>query len=478
MTAMHIPILRQGRPYTSLDTTEVADARTGTAMAHISQANAGLIRRDLRRLPETRKMLRQFRCEDLLDICAKAGELYLTADLPIGDNGQLQSPDQYVVALSASSGLPHRLCRSNMAKVQTVLTQMRSILSGLMRGLDLRVIDQGTGEQAGVAVSFSAMTDGLGVVLPSNSPGVNSIWLPALALKVPVVIKPGREEPWTPMRIVQALIAAGYPPRAVGFYPTDHDGADAILTGCGRSILFGDDATIRRFAGRPDVSLHGTGRSKVILGEDVADSWRDYLDVLVASILDNGGRSCINASCIIVPRHADEVADALAERLASIAPMPPNDDHAQLAAFVNPKIADAIDAMIEQGLRTNGARDVTAPLRTSERKVTFDGLTYLCPTIIRCDKLDHPLGNTELLFPFASVVQMPARAALEQIGPTLAATIITHDRDLTDAALASPHIDRLNLGPIPTSRVQWDQPHEGNLFEFLYRRRAIQQQAV
>ena len=35
-------------------------------------------------------------------------------------------------------------------------------------------------------------------------------------------------------------------------------------------------------------------------------------------------------------------------------------------------------------------------------------------------------------------------------------------------------IERLNIGPFPTNRVQWEQPHEGNLFEFLYRRRAIQ----
>ena len=38
----------------------------------------------------------------------------------------------------------------------------------------------------------------------------------------------------------------------------------------------------------------------------------------------------------------------------------------------------------------------------------------------------------------------------------------------------SPDIERLNIGPFPTNRVQWEQPHEGNLFEFLYRRRAIQ----
>ena len=42
----------------------------------------------------------------------------------------------------------------------------------------------------------------------------------------------------------------------------------------------------------------------------------------------------------------------------------------------------------------------------------------------------------------------------------------------------SPHIDRLNLGPIPTWQLSWDQPHEGNLFQHLYRQRAFQAQAV
>ena len=41
---------------------------------------------------------------------------------------------------------------------------------------------------------------------------------------------------------------------------------------------------------------------------------------------------------------------------------------------------------------------------------------------------------------------------------------------LTDAV----HIDRLNVGPIPTSRLNWLQPHEGNLIDFLFRSRAYQ----
>ena len=43
--------------------------------------------------------------------------------------------------------------------------------------------------------------------------------------------------------------------------------------------------------------------------------------------------------------------------------------------------------------------------------------------------------------------------------------------------MRSPHVDRLNLGPIPTNQIGWDQPHEGNLFDHLYGRRAIQRVA-
>ena len=39
--------------------------------------------------------------------------------------------------------------------------------------------------------------------------------------------------------------------------------------------------------------------------------------------------------------------------------------------------------------------------------------------------------------------------------------------------LASPLVHRLNLGALPTWKLSWDQPHEGNLFEHLYVRRAL-----
>jgi hypothetical protein len=63
---------------------------------------------------------------------------------------------------------------------------------------------------------------------------------------------------------------------------------------------------------------------------------------------------------------------------------------------------------------------------------------------------------------------------LRQIGPSLVVTAITRNPEFREALLESSLIDRLNLGPIPTMRISWDQPHEGNMFELLYRRRALE----
>ena len=94
--------------------------------------------------------------------------------------------------------------------------------------------------------------------------------------------------------------------------------------------------------------------------------------------------------------------------------------------------------------------------------------------MIRCTSPEHTLSNREYLFPFASVVECPQREVIERMGPTLVVTAITGDAKLKRALLASPHVGRLNFGPIPTNHISWDQPHEGNLFDHLYGRRAFQ----
>ena len=207
------------------------------------------------------------------------------------------------------------------------------ILDGLTGGLDSDVIDAGYGLRDGHTVSYAPKARRFGAVLPANSPGVHALWLPAIALKMPLALKPGQREPWTPLRIMESLRAAGFPVAALGFYPSGHDGAGVILRKCGASMMFGAGASVRPWLGDPRIEIHGPGYSKVLFGPDKADAWRDYLDLLVTSVSSNGGRSCINASSIRTPAHGREIAAALAERLAAILPRPRDDAAALLAAF-------------------------------------------------------------------------------------------------------------------------------------------------
>ena len=463
---MQIPILRLGETYESADLVELNENLT------THTANPGLIRRDLLKIDQAKAALDAIPAETLADHCEKAAELFMNAELPCGDS--TQGPDDYVESLSALTRLPHTLVRMNMGKIHAAMSQIRTVIGGLTRGMPLEIFDKGITSVGGLEVNYYPATSSLGVSLPSNAPAVNSLWLPALVMKIPVLLKPGREDPFTPLRIVQAMIQAGFPKEAFGYYPTTHEGGDTLLTSCGAGISFGSDVTVKKYAPFKSIQVHGTGRSKILIGEDYIDRWEEFIDVLVTSISANGGRSCINTSAILVPSHRDEIAEALAAKLAEIKPLARDDSNALLCGFANTALADGIDGMIEGLLEDEGARDVTAGHRAEGRKVEAFDQTYLCPTLIACDDKDHALANTEFMFPYASIVEMPQSEMLANIGETLVVSAFTENKDWIQDLMLSPDIERLNIGPFPTNRVQWEQPHEGNLFEFLYHRRAIQ----
>ncbi|MGF1484836.1 MAG: aldehyde dehydrogenase family protein [Opitutales bacterium] len=473
-----LPALRYGRPYYSLDQTELRAIGSEAPLARIGQINPGLLRRDILEARTMREGLVDLASSDLVEMIRRAGERFLTGDVTLAPELPPQSADEFVRVLSASTGLPHALCRANMDKVALVCRNLERVLQGLTRGLDLSLFDQGVVEQQGIPVCFFSTADSLGVVLPSNSPGVNSLWIPALAMKIPVFLKPGREDPWTPLRLAQAFIQEGVPRELVSFYPAGHEGGETLLQTCGRGIVFGGDATVERYAGNPAIQTHGTGRSKIILGEDMADRWEEFIDVMADSIARNSGRSCINASCILTPRHGDAIAEALAERLAKIEPLPLDHPDAALSGFANPAMAEGIEAIIENGLKEPGAEDITAKFRTGQRlERDANGLYYIRPMVVRCDSIEHPLGNTEFLFPYSSVVEMPASEMTAKMGFSLVVTALTEDERWMRSLMACPDVDRLNIGAVPTCVVEWEQPHEGNLFEFLFQRRAIQRGA-
>jgi acyl-CoA reductase-like NAD-dependent aldehyde dehydrogenase len=468
---IHIPISRWGEPYKSIDVDKVVHFATGEVLAEVSRSNGGLVERDMRHAGRARDVLREIPIKELLQMVKKAADLYTGAELPLG-NGT-QTPEQFVRMQSATTGLPEHMCRFNMEKNHFVLNEMERILDALTRGLELSVLSRGYGVEArGVPISYQAQSPVLGMVLPSNSPGVHTLWLPIIPLQIGLVLKPGPQEPWTPYRMTQAFLQAGVPKQAIAIYPGLGDVGAAVLAHCPRSLIFGGTATVEQYKGNPRVQAHGPGFSKILLGDDKVDQWEKYLDLMVDSVLVNSGRGCINCSGIWVSRHARQIAEALAERMGPIQPLPPEDPKAALAAFTVPGQADAISAQIDQDLKEPGVHDLTA--KFGPRLVKRERCDYLRPTVVLCESPAAAIAKKEYMFPFVTVVQCPQGKMIEAIGPTLVCSAITEDAKFQRALLDATHIDRLNLGAIPTIKLNWLQPHEGSIVDFLFRARAFQ----
>ena len=180
----------------------------------------------------------------------------------------------------------------------------------------------------------------------------------------------------------------------------------------------------------------------------------------------------INCSGIWASRHTEEIAQALGERLGPIEVKPPEDPQAVLAAFTVSGQGAAICASIEKGVKESGVQDMTS--KFGPRLVEQERCAYLRPWIIHCDSPDRSLANTEFMFPYATVVRCPQNQMIEKIGGTLVASAITADDTWSRQLMNATNIDRLNIGAIPTIKLNWLQPHEGNIVDFLYRARSFQ----
>ncbi|HMO84156.1 MAG TPA: aldehyde dehydrogenase family protein [Lacipirellulaceae bacterium] len=467
-----LPALRWGEPYESLDAEEIRHFLTGEMVARVHSVGGGIIARDSKKAHRARSALQSLSPSDLVERCQRAGDLFETGLLAVGDGKQSQ--EEFIAQTSATTGMPLAMVRANLTKNVHVLKNIDKILEALTRGLDLSILARGFGDEGrGVTVSYQAQTDALGAVLPSNSPGVHTLWLPVIPLQIGLMLKPGSQEPWTPYRVVAAMIEAGVPREAFAIYPgAGADIGGAILQSAGRSMIFGGPQTVQQYAGNPRVQVHGPGYSKILLDGDAADRWQEYIDLMADSVYRNGGRSCINCSSIYTPRNGKAIAAALSERLGPIEALPPEDPLAGLAAFTTPGAASAIWHALERDLTDSRTTHATADY--GPRLIEHPTCAYLRPTVLHCQSPECPGAKREYMFPAVAVVDCPQERMLAEIGPTLVCTALTEDESWRRELIAATHIDRLNLGPIPTPQIDWLQPHEGNLIEFLYRSRALQ----
>jgi acyl-CoA reductase-like NAD-dependent aldehyde dehydrogenase len=396
--------------------------------------------------------------EERLAALARAGEAHATGTV----DGVTAADHQLIV--SRASGMPISVVRAAGAAIARSAAEVyRSVQYARPAGAVTDWRDPLTRTGRGV---WTRRGDVFAVHAPGNHPGVHGLWLEALALGYRVAVRPSRRDPFTPHRLISALRAAGFGDDQVVLLPTGYAAADEILRGADLAMAYGGEDVMRKYAGYSTMLPQGPGRSKILLTAEV--DWREHLDVIVASISHEGGRACVNTTAVFVQGDAAPLARAIAERLAAIPSLPPEDEHAVLPVL---PLADA--QKLEQYLVAKAAG--TVPWLGGDGVVDDlgDGSAVLRPAVHELDRPDAEQAGVELSFPCVWVAPWTPEAGLEPLKETLVLTAITHDTQLVDSLVAEPTIANVYVGDHPTYWIEPGVPHDGYLADFLMRTKAV-----
>ena len=461
---MFIPALvGKGRDgYRSLDR-QTVPGFDGSAVAEATLTPALLVTDVCRR---SSPALRSLPIRSLLKIFERAGDIFAT-----GRSDGL-SPEEYVRNASLTSGLP-----ISIARAQTL-----GLFPGAFRSMDrfldvqspggLDVFDNCVYQAGGIRIGLAPRGRNVGFVMPGNHPSTHFMWLCALAMKLPVVLRPSSDDLFTPYRLVTAFLEAGLPEDAVAFVPGGHDLVDVIVQGCSLSVLFGGQQLADRYASNRRVRIHGPGRSKVVVLEG-ADFDRT-VELISRLVMDDAGRGCINGSAVVVEGSAAKLAAAVAAVLERVPARSPLAEDAQLGA-VSPGAAAAFNGMIDSLLGA-GARELT-PGRGC-RVAKAGGASIMRPTVIEVDSFEHPLFGMELPFPFVVFASAPRRDLVRAARQSLAVVLSGDDAALARELLLEPSVDKVFEGGALSTEFDPREPHEGYLLDFLYQKKALRSGVV
>jgi len=299
-----------------------------------------------------------------------------------------------------------------------------------------------------------------------NGPGVHGLWPQALALGYRVAVRPSRREPLTAHRLVNALREAGFRPEDAVCLPTDHGGADEIIRAADLAMVYGGQDVVDKYAIDPTVVVNGPGRAKILITAD--RDWRDHIDLIVDSIANLGGMACVNTTAVLYEGDPGPLAEAIAARLATIAPLPIEDERAMLPTQPIDKARAVVSYLAVKAAGTTpllGADQVVAPVG--------DGDAALRPAVHLLAEPDVDKLNVELPFPCVWVSPWSRGVGMEPLRHSLVVTAITGDEELIDDLLTEPTVANVYYGQYPTFYAAPEIPHAGFLADVLMRNKGF-----
>jgi len=375
--------------------------------------------------------------------------------------------EDYVRLASGISGLPIAVTRAGARGVaEGVASAFDAVRPARPTGATL---DWREGRTRNGGAVWARRGEVFAVHAAGNGPGVHAVWPQALALGYRVAVRPSRREPLTAHRLVNALRQGGFRAEDAVFLPTDHGGADEIIRSADLAMVYGGQDVADRYANDPTVVVNGPGCTKILITAD--QDWRDHIDLVVDSIANLGGMACVNTTAVLYEGDPVPLAQAIAERLATIQPLPTGDERAILPTQPVEKAQALADYLAVKAAGTTallGADQVVAALGRG-----LEGCAALRPAVHVMAEPDADKLNVELPFPCVWVSSWSRTAGIEPLRHSLVVTAITGDERLIDDLLAEPTVSNVYGGHHPTFYAAPEIPHDGFLADHLMRNKGF-----
>lgn len=442
---------------------------TGAKLAEVERYPDIAIRSNMESNRTAGDALDELQIHDHLHIIETAGEYFTTKNLGPGN----ASPDEYAEHVTRITGLPIATVYDAIDIIGDALASMGTALRAQTPDGDLAAYDaRSYTSPVGNTVDWVPRGRNIGMLAPSNHPAVIVLGLIAYGAKVPMTVRPSDGDPFTAARIVDALYAAGAYTDSLYLLPGSRTVGEKILQHSDLGIAFGGDRLKRKYEHDPHVHVYGPGNSKVFID----DGWEEDETVLVLveeGLMRNGGTGCINTSQIVTTADPAVVAEALAERVATVELLDPLERDARVPVSPDTDTFKEINNFIDTNLGA-GAVDVTAGHRDGERLVTKDSMQYLRPTVVQIEDQAHPLF-AELPFQYISVfhVANDITEIERTLSGSLTVSMFTHDRKKIRYLRRCPNIEKLYVGNQVTCDIDLTDPHEGYITDFLHKKKSF-----
>jgi acyl-CoA reductase-like NAD-dependent aldehyde dehydrogenase len=447
-----IPIIRPQGSYVSRDREIVYDC-AGRPYREISFAPSLLITQCMRELSLASTQTQ----EDRLAAIARAGALFSQATL------EGESPQDYCLHVAQVSGTP-------IAVIQRSLTEMSRSMQELAGELEFQ-------QPRGATTSLTPLRamdapalwlprgKTLAVIAAGNHPMIHVSWLQALAFGYHVAIRPGRRDPFTPLRLIRSLLTAGLAPGHLAFLPGTHHAVECLIDAADFALVYGDESVVNRYAQKKNVLLRGPGHSKLLIEktrnlEDAGD-----IDMLVQAVAADGGVRCTNTSALLIGENTADIAHRLADRLSRLPVLPVTEPAACLPVMPREQ-ARNIRTFLDR--RLEGAIDLCCVSSSTEAIVDLDdGAAVLKPAVLLCQTSCHPFFGCELPFPCVWIAPWSAQDGVVPLRNSLVVTMLTNDELLVRDALNERSIRKVCWGPISPCFSASGVPHDGYIGQFL-----------